>query len=37
MQLKDTWAFVMYNLRLQKSQGEFSNVEREEEEDIDKD
>lgn len=37
MQLRDTWAFVMYNLRMQKSQGEFSNVEREEEEDIDKD
>lgn len=37
MQLRDTWAFVMYNLRTQKSQGGFAMWEREEEEDIDKD
>ena len=37
MQLRDTWVFAMYNLRMQKSQDGFGNVEREGEEDIDKD
>lgn len=37
MQLRDIWAFAMYNLRMQKSQDGFGNVEREGEEDFDKD